>query len=80
MTRPAIIYHIALVWRRVIGLANLLLAGPAVAVGESVVLPLAFLVRLNHAVLLKLNQTALNVPRLHAVKQDETLSCGCSVI
>lgn len=79
MTHPAIIDHIALVWRCVIGLANLLLAGPAVAVGESVVLPLALLVRLNHPILLKLNQTALSVPRLRAVKQDDILSCGCSI-
>lgn len=57
-----------------IGLANLLLAAPAVAVGEAVVSSLAFLVRLNHAVLLKLNQTALRVPRLRAAKYDNILS------
>lgn len=46
--------------------AHLLLACPAVAVRESVVLPLAFLMRLNDSVLLKLNKTALSVPGLHA--------------
>lgn len=70
----------ALVWRCVIGLANLLLAGPAVAVGESVVLPLAFFVRLNHSVLLKLDQTALRVPWPHAAKQDNTFRRGCGAI
>lgn len=62
------------------GLANLLLAGPAVAVGESIVLPLAFLVRLNDSILLKLNKTALRVPRLQADKQDIMLNWGCSGI
>lgn len=58
-----------LVWRCVTGLADLLLFGPAVAVGEPVVLSLVFLVCLNHSVLLKLNQTTLRVPWLHAAKQ-----------
>lgn len=53
-----------------IGVANLLLAGPAVAVGESIVLPSAFLMRLNDSVLLKLNEAALRVPRLQAAIHD----------
>lgn len=53
-----------------IGVANLLLAGPAVAVGESIVLPPAFLMRLNDSVLLKLSETAVRVPRLQAAKHD----------
>ena len=63
-----------------IGLANLLLAGPAVAVRESIVLPLAFLVRLNHSILLKLNQTAFRVPRLHAAKHDNILQAEDAVL
>lgn len=72
MRQPSIIDQ--LVWRGVIGPANLLLAGPAVAVGESVVLPLAFLVCVNHSILLKLNQAALRVPRPRADRQDNIIS------
>lgn len=66
---------VAPAWRRAIGQANLLLAGPAVAVGEAVVSPLLLLVRLNHSVLLELNQTALRVPRSCAEKQENVMSC-----
>lgn len=69
------------VWRCVSGLADLLLAGPAVAVGEPVLLSLVFLMRLNHSVLLKLNQTPLRLPRLCAVKQENNITfCRFSVI
>lgn len=53
-----------------IGLADLLLARPAVPVGECALSSPFFLVCLNHSILLKLNQTTLRVPRLHAAKQE----------
>lgn len=67
--------------------AHLLLACPAVAVRQPVVLPLAFLLRLNHSVLLKLNQAALGVPGLQAAQTQYTRfnvgpfeSLGCTQI
>lgn len=68
--RSSAIYQYTVSWWRAVGGANLLLAGPAVAVGESVVLPLTLLLRLNDSVLLELNQAAFRVPRLQAAKQD----------
>lgn len=56
-----------------IGLADLLSAGPAVPVGECALLSLVFLVCLNHSILLKLNQTTLRVPRLYAAKQENNM-------
>lgn len=47
------------------------------AIRQSVVLPLAFLLRLNHSVLLKLNKAALGVPGLQAAHTQHTLTDGC---
>lgn len=46
--------------------SDLLLAGPAE--GEAVVLFLAFFLRLDDSILLKLDETVLGVPRLEAGK------------
>lgn len=54
-----------------LSICDLLLAGPGVTIGESVVSPLGPLLGLNHSVLLKLNQTALWVPRPCAVERND---------
>lgn len=51
---------------------DLVLAGPAE--GQAVVLFLAFFLRLNDSILLKLNETVLVVPRPEAAKQTRMLS------
>lgn len=47
--------------------SDLVLAGPAE--GQAAVLFLAFFLRLNDSILLKLNETVLRVPRPDAAKQ-----------
>lgn len=47
--------------------SDLFLAGPAE--GQAVMLFLAFFLRLNDSILLKLNETVLRVPRPDAAKQ-----------
>lgn len=52
--------------------SDLVLAGPAE--GQAVVLFLAFFLRLNDSILLKLNEAVLGVPRPEAAGQTSTLS------
>lgn len=52
--------------------SDLVLADPAE--GQAVVLFLAFFLRLNDSILLKLNETVLGVPRPEAARQTRTLS------